>query len=263
MTGEPLPKKSLGQHWLSDDEALQAMVAAVQVGGDDTVLEIGPGLGTLTGKLVAVASEVVAVEFDGRLAAELPGRVAAGNLRVVQSDILRFDPAGLPAGYKVVANIPYYLTSNLIRMLSESTNPPAAAAILVQKEVAERVAAAPGAMSLLSVTAQFYWQVSLGRVVKAELFTPPPRVDSQILIMQHRRKPLFDDVDPKRFFQLVKAGFSERRKTLRNALSGGLRLDKPAAERLLQSAKLDGSLRAQALRLDQWHELYQAWRRQV
>lgn len=253
---DPTPKKSLGQHWLTDEACLDAMVRSAGVGPDDTVLEIGPGLGTLTEKLVSAARLVVAVEFDDDLAAGLPTRVGAGNLQVVRSDILRFDLTELPAGYKVVANIPYYLTSNLIRLLSESSNPPAVAAILVQKEVAERVAAAPGSMSLLSVTAQFFWEVSLGRVVGAALFTPPPKVDSQILVLKRRAAPLFD-VEPKPFFRLVKAGFGERRKTLRNSLSGGLHLEKPETEALLQAAGLDPQLRAQALTLEQWHKLYQ------
>ncbi len=256
MTYAPFPKKSLGQHWLKDDASLEAMVVAAEVSEGDTVLEIGPGLGTLTEKLVASADQVVAIEFDATLAATLPSRLAADNLQVIHSDILRFDLTDLPIGYKVVANIPYYLTSNLLRMLSESSNPPERAAILVQKEVAERVAAPAGGMSLLSVTAQFYWHVSLGQIVKAQLFTPPPKVDSQILCLQRRSKPLYQDVESKLFFRLAKAGFSERRKTLRNSLSGGLRIDKAAAETLLQSAGLDAGLRAQNLTLDQWHKLY-------
>lgn len=256
MSTDPLPKKSLGQHWLTDYDCLAAMLDAAEVGLDDTVLEIGPGLGTLTELLVESAQAVVAVEFDERLAKELPARVVADNLSVVRSDILSFDLTGLPAGYKVVANIPYYLTSNLIRVLSESSNPPHAVALLVQKEVAERVAARPGSMSLLSVTAQYYWHVSLGRVVGAKLFTPPPKVDSQILSLQRRGKPLFDDVDAKKFFRLAKAGFSERRKTIRNSLSGGLHINKTDAEKLLHEAQLDGNLRAQALSLEQWHKLY-------
>lgn len=257
MTGDmPFTKKSLGQHWLSDDACLDAMVESADVSGADVVLEIGPGPGTLTKKLVAAAGEVIAVEFDAALAAMLPQRVPAGNLRVERSDILRFDLTAMPAGYKVVANIPYYLTSNLVRMLSESPNPPQRAVILVQKEVAQRVAAKPGDMSLLSVTAQFYWQVSLGRIVEAELFTPPPKVDSQILCLERRDGPLFADVEAKRFFRLCKAGYGERRKTLRNSLSGGLHLDKPDSEALLQKAGLDPGLRAQNLTLEQWRSLY-------
>jgi len=258
---EPIPKKSLGQHWLEDDDCLQAMLDAAEASADDTVLEIGPGLGTLTRKLVKAVDQVMAVEFDERLARELSGRVTADNLRVQQQDILKFDLTQMPAGYKVIANIPYYLTSNLVRVLSESSNQPAKAVLLIQKEVAERVAAKPGAMSLLSVTAQFYWQVSLARVVEAELFTPPPKVDSQILILSRRPEPLFLDVDPRSFFRLVKAGFSERRKTLRNSISGGLRFSKEEAEQLLTSAGIDANLRAQNLTLQQWHDLFMAYQK--
>lgn len=260
MRSDPLPKKSLGQHWLEDDASLEAMLLAADTSAADTVLEIGPGLGTLTRKLVDAVKEVVAVEFDEHLAAGLPGRVFADNLHIVRQDILKFDLTQLPPDYKVIANIPYYLTSNLIRVLSESSNQPQKAVLLVQKEVAERVAARPGAMSLLSVTAQFYWEASLGRVVEAELFTPPPKVDSQIVILSRRPEPLFKDVEAKAFFRLVKAGFGERRKTLRNSLSGGLHLNKDEAEKLLGSAGIDPGLRAQNLTLDQWHGLYLACR---
>jgi 16S rRNA (adenine1518-N6/adenine1519-N6)-dimethyltransferase len=250
------PRKSLGQHWLYDEAALTAICAAADVQTDDTVLEIGPGLGTLTTLLVQQAGRVVAVEFDERLARELPGRVVADNLQVVAQDILSFDLTGLPADYKVVANIPYYLTSNLVRVISETPNPPSTAVLLVQKEVAERVAAAPGAMSLLSVTAQFYWQVSLGQVVPAELFTPPPKVDSRILVMKYRPQPLFPDVDTKAFFRLAKAGFAQRRKTLLNSLSSGLHIGREEAQRVLESAGIEATRRAQTLSLDEWHALY-------
>lgn len=256
---EPRAKKSLGQHWLSDAPTLMAMCEAANVTVEDTVLEIGPGLGTLTEVLVKRARQVIAVEFDERLAKELAARVPAENLQVVSQDILSLDLTTLPPDYKVAANIPYYLTSNLIRVLSETSNPPRAAALLVQKEVAERVAAAPGAMSLLSVTAQFYWQVSLGRVVPAGLFEPPPKVDSQILIMQHRPEPLFKDVEPRQFFRLAKAGFAQRRKTLLNSIGSGLNLNREAARQLLEAASIVPGRRAQTLSLQEWHQLYLAW----
>jgi 16S rRNA (adenine1518-N6/adenine1519-N6)-dimethyltransferase len=254
----PAPKKSLGQHWLHDAEALGAICDAAELGADDTVLEIGPGLGTLTSLLTKQAKAVVAVEFDEALARELPGQVTADNLSTVHQDILRFDLTQLPPGYKVVANIPYYLTSNLIRNLSESVNSPALATLLVQKEVAERVAAEPGDMSLLSVSAQFYWEASLGRVVKAELFTPPPKVDSRILVLKKRVEPLFPGVDIQLFFRMVKAGFASRRKTLLNSLSGGLRISKDEAGGLLKSADIMPNLRAQSLSLPQWYKLYES-----
>jgi 16S rRNA (adenine1518-N6/adenine1519-N6)-dimethyltransferase len=256
---DPIPKKSLGQHWLNDPASLQAMCDAAEVTAEDTVLEIGPGLGTLTKLLIEQAREVVAVEFDEYLARELPRRINSSSLTVKQQDILSFDYTSLPADYKVVANIPYYLTSNLIRVLSETPNQPSVAVLLVQKEVAQRVDAQPGDMSLLSVTAQFYWRTGVGPIVRAELFTPPPKVDSQILIMERRPEPLFPDVDSAKFFRLVKAGFHERRKKLRSSLSGGLHMPKPDVDALLESAGIDPNLRAQALSLDDWYKLYQVY----
>lgn len=253
------PNKSLGQHWLHDRTTLVAMCDAAEVTTQDTILEVGPGLGTLTEYLVERADQVVAVEFDKTLAKRLPKEITANNLTVHQQDILRFDTTNLPAGYKVVANIPYYLTSNLIRQLSESPNPPAMAVLLVQKEVAERVAAAPGDMSLLSVSAQYYWLVSLGMVVGAELFTPPPKIDSQILILKCRTEQLFDGVDDKRFFTVVKAGFSARRKTLHNSLAGGLRLEKSIVSVMLEKAGIANTLRPQELSLNDWYKVYQAF----
>lgn len=256
MSELPFAKKSLGQHWLTDFATLSAICDAAELTDDDTVLEIGPGVGTLTELLCERAGRVVAVEFDDRLAAELPRRVPESNLEVVHRDILSFDLTSLPAGYKIVANIPYYLTSNLIRVLSETTNPPACAVLLVQKEVANRVSAAPGDMSLLSVTAQFYWQATPGIVVPASLFTPPPKIDSRLLILKRRDTPLFPDVDAKQFFRLVKAGFNNRRKTLLNSLSGGLQLEKPAVSQLLAAANIPPTTRPQELSLDQWYSLY-------
>lgn len=251
----PPTKKSLGQHWLHDPESLQAMCDAAHLQPDDTVLEVGPGPGTLTRLLVGRAAQVVAVEFDQKLAAELPARVPATNLQVVQQDILSFDLTSLPPAYKLVANIPYYLTSNLIRVMSETPNPPATAVILIQKEVAERVAAKPGDMSILSVTAQFYWEVSLGREVPSELFTPPPKVDSQILVLHRRAAPLFTDVEPPQYFRVVKAGFSQRRKTLLNSLAGGLRLSKDEVRAVCDRAGIDPGRRAQTLSLEEWHAI--------
>jgi len=252
----PITKKSLGQHWLYDEDSLQAMCDAVELKAEDTVLEVGPGLGTLTTLLTAQAKAVIAVEFDTELARALPKRVPAFNLEVRRQDILRFDLTGLPADYVVVANIPYYLTSNLLRLLCESSNPFSRAALLVQKEVAERAAAAPGDMSLLSVSVQFYCEVSLGALVPSELFTPPPKVDSQILILKRRNTPLFPGVDTKHLFRIIKAGFAQRRKTLRNSLGAGLQLERAAIELLLVQARIDPGARAQSLSLDDWFRLY-------
>lgn len=257
MTNQPVAKKSLGQHWLNDKGALLAMCAAAELKTDESVLEIGPGTGALTHVLLDEGVEVTALELDESLANDLSGKFSGQAFYLKIGNILEFDLGLMPVGYKIVANIPYYLTSNLIRVLSEAANPPKLAVLLVQKEVAERVAAVPGKMSLLSVSAQFYWEVSTGRVVSAKLFEPPPKVDSQILILKWRTTPLFPDTDSKKFFRLVKAGFSSRRKTLINSLAGGLNQSKPVVLEKLNQAGINPSCRPQELSLAQWHALYQ------
>ncbi|QQS19810.1 ribosomal RNA small subunit methyltransferase A [Candidatus Saccharibacteria bacterium] len=261
---ETTPKKSLGQHWLYDEATLDSICDSAHVQAGDHVLEVGPGLGSLTRKLLQRGAVVTAVELDHTLALNLESNLRDGfidrrlleNITVVEGDILRFNLRQLPRQYKVVANIPYYLTSNLIRVLSESENPFSEAALLVQKEVAERVVAVPGQMSILSVSVQYYCQVSLGAFVPKKLFTPPPKVDSQVLELNFRQTPLFNDVATNVFFRLVKAGFSQKRKTLVNALSAGLAMPKEEARALLASAGIEERSRAQALSLEQWHKLY-------
>ena len=252
-------KKSLGQHWLKDRASLQAICDAAEVKDGDNVFEIGPGIGDLTRELMSRCTTIYAVEFDPESYKYLNERFARQWDLVVyieQGDIRKYDFRRLPAGYKIVANIPYYLTSHLIQLISETPNPPSSATLLVQKEVAERVCAAPGSMSMLSVSAQFYWQVGLGPLVTADKFTPPPKVDSQVLLLERRPTPLFQDIDEKKFFRLVKAGFANRRKTLVNSLSAGLQITKLDAKNLLQNAEISTSARPQELSLEQWYSLY-------
>lgn len=250
-------KKELGQHWLKDPQILQAIADAAELGASDHVLEIGPGLGTLT-RVLARNTDVTALEFDRDLIAGLRAMFQNNQrVKVLEGDVRTFDFSSMPTGYKVVANIPYYLTSHLIRSLSETTNPPTTAVLLIQKEVAERLCARPGELSILAVTAQFYFECSLDIEVPARYFTPPPKVDSQVVVLRRRMGKLFA-VDEASFFRLVKAGFSEKRKTLRNSLSGGLHLSKDAVESLLDSAGIDLSLRAQQLSLNDWHTIYMA-----
>jgi 16S rRNA (adenine1518-N6/adenine1519-N6)-dimethyltransferase len=257
---ENTPKKSLGQHWLHDEDSLEAMCRAGELKADDVICEIGPGLGTLTEKLVAKANQVVALEYDEDLFRQLPKRVKAGNLKVVHADCLIYDYAALPTGYKVIANIPYYLTSNLLRVLCECPNPPEIIALLIQKEVAERVAATAGNMSILSVSVQLYYQANLQELVPAELFTPPPKVDSQVIKLIRRSEPLFDNLDTAKYFRIIKAGFSQKRKKLRSSLSAGLRISKDEATRLLQDSGIDPNCRPQELSLEQWHAVYLHYR---
>jgi len=247
--------KALGQHWLRDREVLANIAELAQIEPTDTVLEIGPGLGTLTSELLRRAKRVVAVEFDAELARKLPGQFPGTSLEVHNQDILQFDLSSLPAGYKVVANVPYYITSKIVQRLMTADNRPSMAVLLVQKEVAERLAAEPGDMSLLAVSAQIYADVSLGPIVPAELFTPPPKVDSQVVVLSLRPEPLVDPTDNRQFFRVVKAGFSAKRKKLRSSLSGGLRVSKLEAERCLEAAKINPDSRAEDLSLHDWQRL--------
>jgi len=256
MEGGVDAKKSLGQHWLNDEPSLETISTSIDISNDDTVLEIGPGLGSLTAKLANKAKKVIAVELDSKAIGYLTSNLNLPNLKIIHADILKFDLTTLPADYKVVANIPYYLTSNLLRVLCTSSNPFSQAALLVQKEVAQRAAAEPGKMSLLSVGVQLYCEVKTGQIIEANKFDPPPKVDSQILILNRRKDLLFIDIDNKKFFRLVRAGFSQRRKTLLNSLSGGLGLNRDEVSGLIELAGILPTRRPQTLSLEEWHKLY-------
>ncbi len=249
------PNKSLGQHWLRDRFVLEHIADCADIDASDTVLEIGPGLGTLTSELLRRSERVIAVEFDAELAKKLPGQFPGKALEVKNEDILLFDLDSLPAGYKVVANVPYYITSKIVQKLMTAANKPSAAVLLVQKEVAERIAAEPGDMSILAISAQVYAEASLGDVVPAELFTPPPKVDSQVVILKTREAPLVAPEDEKAFFRVVKAGFSAKRKKLRSSLAGGLGISKQEAETMLAKAAISPDARAEDLAIADWLRL--------
>ena len=254
------PKKSLGQHWLKDPEILADIAEAAELTGDDVVLEIGPGLGTLTSRLLARANSVTAVEFDADLARKLPGQFPGKKLAVVNQDILQFDLSQLPKNYKVVANVPYYITSKIVEKLMTAGNKPSIAVLLVQKEVAERIAAEAGNMSILSVSVQIFAEAELDIEVPRQFFTPPPKVDSQVVILRTRNNPLITPEDQRDFFRIVKAGFSAKRKKLRSSLSGGLGIDKSSVEELLKNAGISPDARAEDLAIEDWKRLLKEWR---
>ncbi len=254
------PKKSLGQHWLKDPEILADIAEAAELTGDNVVLEIGPGLGTLTSRLLARANSVTAVEFDADLARKLPGQFPGKKLTVVNQDILQFDLNQLPKNYKVVANVPYYITSKIVEKLMTAENKPSVAVLLVQKEVAERIAAEAGNMSVLSVSVQIFAEAELDIEVSRQFFTPPPKVDSQVVVLRTRDNPLIASEDQRDFFRIVKAGFSAKRKKLRSSLSGGLGIDKSVAEELLKNAGISPDARAEDLAIEDWKKLLKEWR---
>jgi len=249
------PSKGLGQNFLQDNHSLQMIVSAAGLGPTDSVLEIGPGLGSLTRYLALSAHSVTAVELDQKLFPALEGVLAPyKNIRLVQGDILKLNPSELmeKPGYIVVANIPYYITSVVIRHLLEAEQPPSRVVLTVQKEVAARICADPGKMSLLALSVQVYGNPVTGTTIPAEAFYPPPKVDSAVLCIEVYPQPVIPADRLDIFFTLIKAGFSQKRKTLRNTLSGGLRIATGESEELLSAAGVDPQRRAESLSLDEW-----------
>ncbi|MEP7358560.1 MAG: 16S rRNA (adenine(1518)-N(6)/adenine(1519)-N(6))-dimethyltransferase RsmA [Anaerolineales bacterium] len=250
------PKKRLGQNFLIDEAGLAKVAAAADLGPGDTVLEIGAGLGSLTRHLAPLVQRVVAVEVDDTLLPVLEVTLADfENVELIRADILRLDlarTAGLPDGYKVVANIPYYITSAVIRQLLEAAVRPALIVLTVQREVAERILAEPGDMNLLAISVQFYSQPRRMARLPAGAFYPIPAVDSDVIRLDVRPQPqvAIDDID--HFFRVVKAGFSQKRKQLRNSLSGGLRLEPPEVDTFLAAAGVAPQRRAETLSLEEW-----------
>jgi 16S rRNA (adenine1518-N6/adenine1519-N6)-dimethyltransferase len=181
-------------------------------------------------------------------------------LIVRQQDIMRFDLSEMPLQYKVVANIPYYITGNILRLFTETAHKPEVMVLLLQKEVAGRLAAKAGELSVLAVAAQLEYKVKLGIVVPAQKFTPPPKVDSQVVILEKRAEPLFKDLDKRLFMRLVKAGFVARRKKLRGSLSAGLGLSKAQTDEMLKQAGVNADLRAQNLSHEDWHKVYKIYK---
>lgn len=252
------PRKGLGQNFLTDPAILDKVVQAAGVTADDTVLEIGAGLGTLTRHLARAARKVIAVEIDKNLVPIL-SQVTAGepNIRIVQGDILALDPAVLMEGepYIVAANIPYYITSAILRHLLESTHRPQRLALTVQREVADRICAAPGDLSLLALSVQVFGTPQPVLRIPAGSFYPPPKIDSVTLRIDLHPTPLIASDQLDAFFQLAKAGFSQKRKTLRNALSGGLGWKPERAAALLHRADIDPMRRAETISLEEWRLL--------
>lgn len=254
-----LPNKNLGQHWLDDQATLDAICDLAEIAQGDTVLEIGPGLGSLTSRLLkTTAASVIAIELDLELAAGLEQRLGSDRrFKLIMGDIRSFNLNDLPTNYRLVANIPYYLSSYLIRLISESANPPSKAVLLVQKEVAERLAAAPGQLSLLGLMAQLYWRVELGPVVRASMFNPPPKVDSQVVILSKRENLVIPAAIKKLLLRIIKIAFAQKRKTLVNSLSAGLGLTKDQVSQILDSCGLNTTARPQELSIEEWIALCQ------
>ena len=256
------PKKSLGQNFLVDPNGLEKVIQAAGIGADDTVLEIGAGLGSLTLLLAQSARRVVAVEIDRNLIPPLTNVLSAyENVQIVEGDVLNLPLEELlpDDGYLVVANIPYYISSAIIRRLLEAEKRPARMVLTVQQEVAERICARDGKLSLLALSVQVFGAPRIAARIPAGCFYPVPDVDSAVLTIALYSQPLIalDALDA--FFKLAHAGFSQKRKTLRNALSAGLGLPAGEIEKLLGTAEIDPQRRAETLSIAEWGRLVAAW----
>jgi len=253
------PNKDMGQHFLTNKAVLEKIIEASEVDPTENVLEIGPGVGVLTKAMTKKAKKVYAVEVDPKMIEILTNTcIGCRNLQLIRQDIKHFDPQPL-GQYKLVANLPYNITSFILRKFLEERNKPKSMTLLVQREVAERAAAKPGRMSLLSVAVQFYGAPEVVDLVSPTSFYPAPRVYSAILKIKVFKEPLFEEVDPKIFFRIVKAGFGEKRKMISNSLSGGLGLEKEEIDKILRKAEIDPMHRAERLSMDDWHRLYKAF----
>ncbi|MBI2830366.1 MAG: ribosomal RNA small subunit methyltransferase A [Chloroflexi bacterium] len=277
------PRKGLGQHFLIDTEVLSSILEAAELASRDIVLEVGPGLGILTRELAQRAGWVIAVELDDKLAAMLKQRLASfQNVTIINRNILDVDPAVLineqkasflqdessgrvpasiinPFDYKVVANLPYNITSPVLRHFFEAPLKPRFMVVMVQKEVAEAIVAEPGERSILSVSVQFYGKPRIISYVPARSFYPAPKVDSAVLRIDLYPKPVVPVTDEVSFFKLVRAGFSAARKQLVNSLSKGLAFSRSRTFEMLDKAGIQPQRRAETLTLDEWARLWQVY----
>lgn len=263
------PQKKWGQHFLTDLRILTSIADAADVQVTDTILEIGPGLGHLTRVLASRAARVVAVEIDAELASKLRAEFAnTPNITIAHGNILdapasewltysgneiagaKRQASAIP--FKVVANLPYYITSAILRHILEAEHKPSVVVVMVQREVAQRIVARPPAMNLLAVSVQFFAQPKIIRTIAAGAFYPPPQVDSAVVRLDMLPQTRLTPAETERFFEIVRAGFGERRKQLRNSLARRLKQTALSIERALVNAGIDPTRRAETLNVDEW-----------
>jgi 16S rRNA (adenine1518-N6/adenine1519-N6)-dimethyltransferase len=251
------PKKSLGQHFLKDPYYLKKITDSARIGPDDQVLEIGPGLGHLTRELAAGAKKIIAIEFDKQLIPRLREEFSeTAKIEIVHADALEYQYDTLPGKWKVVANLPYYISSPIVRKLLHFRNKFTTLSLMLQKEVAERIASPPGSKEygFLSVLVQFYTEPKIEFMVPANAFTPAPEVDSAVITLTVRKNSRLQVENEGFLMRVVKAAFSQRRKTLRNALK---QLDVPreSMEKVLAATGIDLGRRAETLSIDDFGAL--------
>lgn len=254
-------KRSLGQHFLVDTNVLSKIIGAANISSKDYVIEVGPGLGTLTTKLCEKADKVLAVEKDRTLISVLKETTSnCSNLDISNADILRLTDEELGIDkkqkYKVVANLPYYVTSPILQYFLGKENKPQLLVLMVQKEVGMRIVAGPGELSVLAISVQIYGKPEIITQVLRSSFFPEPQVDSALIRITPYNKLFIEIADKKLFFRIVKAGYSERRKQLHNALDGGLAIDEAKIKKILDDANVNPTWRAEDLSLLDWKRIY-------
>lgn len=249
------PDKFKSQNFLINNEVYNDIVAAADINLNDTVLEIGPGLGFLTTRLLQKAKKVIAVEVDDDLFKVLQQAVGGyKNFELIKKNVLGFDETKIFSGYKLVSNLPYHLTGKILKKFLTSQNKPQSMTVLVQKEVAERICSNVGQHSLLSLSVQYYGQPQIVRLVSKKDFMPVPKVDSALLKITNIN-PVTDIALAKKFWQVVKIGFSSKRKTLAHNLSASLKVDKKSVKDKIEEVGLKDKVRAQELSIDDWERL--------
>ena len=250
--------KKLGQNFLQDPSALMKICESAEILETDSVLEIGPGLGSLTRYLAASSLNLTVVELDSELLPPLKAILKPyPNVKIIHGDILKLNISDLikTPNYIVAANIPYNITSAIIRHLLESENKPRRIVLTIQKEVAQRICEKPGDLSLLALSVQVYGEPSLQAIIPTQAFHPIPKVDSAILRIDIYEEPLIPNELLNTFFKLIKAGFSQKRKTLRNSLSSGLHISTLDSESMLNQANIESMRRAETLSIEEWKRL--------
>jgi len=256
-------KKGLGQHFLVDHRALNKLIAAAGLTPNDTVIEVGAGLGTLTRELAKKAGRVIAVEIDARMAEALSASLAdVSNVEIVNADILTFSPQSLvsiTSPYKVVGALPYNIGTAVLRHFLEARPQPLLMVVVLQKEVAQAIAAEPGDMGILSVSVQFYGRPTIAGYIPSRGFYPLPKVESAILRIEVYDQPCVEVADEAAFFRVVRGGFAAPRKQLRNSLAQGLGVAPSDVNALLLEVGIDPQRRAQTLSLDEWGKVYRAF----
>ena len=256
------PKKSLGQNFLHDPNAVRCIVDSAELPVNALVLEIGPGTGVMTQVLAENAAQVITIETDDRLIPLLEAELADyPNVQIIHDDFLKVNLTEMVGEqpYYVVANLPYYITSAILRKLLDHSNRPQCLVLTVQREVAERIMEESGKMSILSVSIQFYGKPQIVTRLNPAVFYPRPDVESAVLRIDVYDTPIVEVADVKNFFKVVRAGFSQKRKQIKNPLSGALGLKSKVTEELLTSANIDVKRRAETLSLEDWGALCRAY----